>query len=115
MLNFHMHPSETEPDRGYQVAGILRKSPEFCNLFPGIDIPAGCMAGEAELLPCVHTIRAYGHGPAQMGHLLSSGGKKLLVTADVSLLPALFAKNPGWQVSPDQDPPVAAETRRRIF
>jgi glyoxylase-like metal-dependent hydrolase (beta-lactamase superfamily II) len=73
------------------------------------------VAGEAEVLPGIHTIRAYGHSPGQMTHLLSSGGKQLLVTADVSLLPALFARNPDWQVSLDQDPPMAVETRKRIF
>jgi glyoxylase-like metal-dependent hydrolase (beta-lactamase superfamily II) len=73
------------------------------------------VAGEAELLPNVHTIKAYGHSPAQMTHLLNSGGKQLLVTADVSLLPALFARNPDWQGSLDQDPAMAVETRKRIF
>jgi glyoxylase-like metal-dependent hydrolase (beta-lactamase superfamily II) len=73
------------------------------------------VAGEAELLPDVHAIKAYGHSPGQMTHLLNSGGKQLLVTADVSLLPALFAKNPDWQGSLDQDPAMAVETRKRIF
>ncbi len=37
------------------------------------------------------------------------------VTADVSLLPALFLENTDWQGSLDQDPAMAVETRRRIF
>jgi glyoxylase-like metal-dependent hydrolase (beta-lactamase superfamily II) len=73
------------------------------------------VAGEAELLPDVHAIKAYGHSPGQMTHLLNSGGKQLLLTADVSLLPALFAKHPDWQGSLDQDPAIAVETRKRIF
>jgi glyoxylase-like metal-dependent hydrolase (beta-lactamase superfamily II) len=71
--------------------------------------------GEVELLPGVHAVRAPGHSPGQVAHLLSSGGKQLLVTADVSLLPALFARNPDWQVNFDQDPQMAIETRKRIF
>jgi len=50
-----------------------------------------------------------------MAHLLSAGNQQLLVSADVSLLPALFAKNPDWQVNLDQDPVMAVETRKRIF
>jgi glyoxylase-like metal-dependent hydrolase (beta-lactamase superfamily II) len=73
------------------------------------------VAGETELVPGVRSIFAPGHSPAQITHLLSSGSKQLLVTADVSLLPALFAKNPDWQVNLDQDPAVAVETRKRIF
>ena len=71
--------------------------------------------GEADLLPGVRAIPAYGHSPGQMAHLLSAGNQQLLVSADVSLLPALFAKNPDWQVNLDQDPAMAVETRKRIF
>ena len=71
--------------------------------------------GKAELVPGVRAIPAPGHSPGQITHLLSSGDKQLLVTADVSLLPALFAKNPDWQVGLDHDPAMAVETRKRIF
>ena len=71
--------------------------------------------GNFEILPNVRAIPAQGHSPGQITHLLSSGDRQLFVTADVSLLPALFAKNPDWQVNLDQDPAMAAETRRRIF
>jgi len=47
--------------------------------------------------------------------LITSAEKQLLVTADVSWLPALFVRNPDWQLSLDQDPVMAVETRRRIF
>ena len=40
---------------------------------------------------------------------------KLLVSADVSMLPALFLKNPDWQVDLDQDGAMAVETRKKIF
>jgi len=58
---------------------------------------------------------ANGHSPAQVAHLVSSGGKQLLATADVSLLPAMFVRNPDWQTILDQDGPTAVETRKRIF
>jgi glyoxylase-like metal-dependent hydrolase (beta-lactamase superfamily II) len=71
--------------------------------------------GKTDLLPGVRAIPAQGHSPGQIAHLLSSGDKQLLVTADVSLLPALFARNPDWQINLDQDPAMAVETRKRIF
>jgi glyoxylase-like metal-dependent hydrolase (beta-lactamase superfamily II) len=69
----------------------------------------------SDLIPGVRAIPAYGHSPGQVAHHFSSGDKQLLLTADVSLLPALFARNPDWQINLDQDPAMAAETRRRIF
>jgi glyoxylase-like metal-dependent hydrolase (beta-lactamase superfamily II) len=71
--------------------------------------------GEAEILPGVRTITTPGHSPGQVAHLLSSGDKQLLATADVSLLPALFVRNPDWQVGLDQDATMAVETRKKIF
>ena len=71
--------------------------------------------GEVELLPGVRAVSAPGHSPAQVAHLVNSGGKQLLITADVSLLPPLFARNPDWQVGLDQNPQLAVTTRKRIF
>jgi glyoxylase-like metal-dependent hydrolase (beta-lactamase superfamily II) len=71
--------------------------------------------GEIEVLPNVRAVSAPGHSPAQVAYLVASAGKQLLVTADVSWLPALFVRNPDWQVGLDQDPVTAVETRRRIF
>jgi glyoxylase-like metal-dependent hydrolase (beta-lactamase superfamily II) len=71
--------------------------------------------GEADLIAGVRAIPAAGHSPGQVAHLVSSGTQHLLVTADVSLLPALFVRNPEWQVRLDQDPLMAVETRKRIF
>jgi glyoxylase-like metal-dependent hydrolase (beta-lactamase superfamily II) len=71
--------------------------------------------GESEVLPNVRTILAYGHSPGHVVYSVSSGGKQLFVTGDVSLLPALFLKNPDWHVNLDQDPVMATDARRKIF
>ncbi len=70
---------------------------------------------DTEVLPGVRSIAAYGHSPGQLVYALSSGKKQLWVTADVSLLPALFVKHPDWQGNLDQDGSMAVETRKRIF
>ena len=71
--------------------------------------------GETEILPGVRVLPAAGHTPGQVIHQVSAGREQLLITADVSLLPALFLRNPDWQVGLDLDGAMAAATRRRIF
>ena len=71
--------------------------------------------GEAELVPGVRALPAHGHTQGHTVHLISSGGKQLLVTADATNLPALFVKNPQWQAGFDHVPDLAVETRKRLF
>jgi glyoxylase-like metal-dependent hydrolase (beta-lactamase superfamily II) len=71
--------------------------------------------GEPELLPGVRAVQAPGHSPGMGTHLVSSGGKQLLISADVVNLSPHIQKNPEWQLAIDQDPQVAVETRRKIF
>ena len=71
--------------------------------------------GEPELLPGVQAVRAPGHSPGHVTYLIGSAGKQLLVSSDVSVLPLQISTNPEWQQAIDQDPQMAAETRRKIF
>ena len=48
-------------------------------------------------------------------YLVSSGSDQLMVLGDVTNLPALFVRNPGWHASFDQDPEMAESTRRKMF
>jgi len=73
------------------------------------------VGSDTEIMPGVRAIPAFGHSPGQMAHLVTSGDKGLLLTADVSLLPALFVRHPDWQIALDQDGAMAVETRKRIF
>jgi glyoxylase-like metal-dependent hydrolase (beta-lactamase superfamily II) len=71
--------------------------------------------GEPELLPGVRAVAAPGHSPGMVTHLVASGGKQFLISADVAVLPPHISTNAGWELTLDQDPRMAAETRRRIF
>ena len=71
--------------------------------------------GEPELLPGVHTVQAPGHSPGHVTYLIASGGKQLLVSSDVSVLALQISTNPDWQQAIDQDPQMAAETRKKVF
>jgi hypothetical protein len=48
-------------------------------------------------------------------HIYSTRGAQLLISADVSLAPALFLSKPRWQPWQDQHSEMAVETRARIF
>ena len=53
--------------------------------------------------------------PGHASHIVSSGGKTLFVQADVTNVPFLFVRNPGWHLMFDQDPALAEKTRRRVY
>ena len=71
--------------------------------------------GEAEVAPGIRAIPAFGHTQGHTAHLISSGGKQLLATADAANIPALFVKNPSWQAAFDHVPDLAVETRKKLF
>jgi glyoxylase-like metal-dependent hydrolase (beta-lactamase superfamily II) len=70
--------------------------------------------GEAELVPGVRAIPTFGHTQGHTSHIISSRGKQLIASADVTNI-ALFVKNPDWQPSFDHVPDQAIETRKKLF
>jgi glyoxylase-like metal-dependent hydrolase (beta-lactamase superfamily II) len=71
--------------------------------------------GEAELLPGGYAVQAPGHSPGMVAHLVASGDKQFMISADVVNLAPHISTNPEWQLAIDQDPQMAVETRRKIF
>jgi glyoxylase-like metal-dependent hydrolase (beta-lactamase superfamily II) len=66
----------------------------------------------------VHGITAVGtpgHSPGHTSLLVSSGSGKVFVQGDVTHVPYLFARNPGWHAFYDQDAVMAEATRRKIY
>ena len=72
-------------------------------------------AWDREILPGLTALGAPGHTPGHTAFLLASGSESLFVQSDVTNVPVLFARNPGWHVMYDQDPAMAEATRRRIY
>lgn len=72
------------------------------------------IAGEAEAAPGITALPAYGHTPGHTVYQVGSGKDQLLVLADVTNIPALFARHPDWHPVFDADP-IAAEANRRKF
>lgn len=71
--------------------------------------------GEAEVAPGIRTLPAFGHTQGHTAHVISSGGKQLIATADVTNIPSLFAEHPDWRAAFDHVPDQAIETRKRVF
>ena len=56
-----------------------------------------------ELAPGITSVATHGHTPGHMSHIVASGNSKVYVQADVTNVPFLFARNPGWHLFFDQD------------
>ena len=68
-----------------------------------------------EVLPGVTAVQADGHTPGHTAFLIASGGQQMMYVADITNNPAIFARNPDWQVSFDMDGPRAVVTRKALL
>lgn len=68
-----------------------------------------------DIVPGIKSLASYGHTPGHTSHIVSSGSQSVMIQADVSNLPALNVRNPGWHFSGDMDGAKAEETRRKMY
>jgi glyoxylase-like metal-dependent hydrolase (beta-lactamase superfamily II) len=68
-----------------------------------------------EIVPGITSVATWGHTPGHSSHIVSSGSSAVYVQADVTNIPALFVRNPGWHATFDQDAKMAEETRRKVY
>jgi glyoxylase-like metal-dependent hydrolase (beta-lactamase superfamily II) len=68
-----------------------------------------------EVVPGITAVGTNGHSAGHNSHIVASGSSKVYVQADVTHVPYLFARNPGWHVFYDQDPTMAEATRRKVY
>lgn len=71
--------------------------------------------GEKEVVPGVTALPTPGHTPGHTSYLVASGGQQMIVLGDVTNIPALNLKNPGWHIAFDGNAALAEENRRKIF
>ncbi len=71
--------------------------------------------GDKDVVPGVKPINTNGHTPGHTSYLVGSGRNQLIVLGDVSNIPALFVKNPGWHAVFDANAALAETNRRKIF
>lgn len=70
---------------------------------------------QAEVVPGINGLDAFGHTPGHMAYLIESGGKQLLIWGDVANHYVMSVQRPDWHVSFDADKEAAAATRKRLF
>ncbi|WP_349745166.1 MBL fold metallo-hydrolase [Roseateles cavernae] len=68
-----------------------------------------------EVAPGIRSIAAYGHTPGHTLFQLQSAGQSFFYVADLTNVPALFARNPDWAVTFDMDAEAARKVRREMF
>jgi glyoxylase-like metal-dependent hydrolase (beta-lactamase superfamily II) len=69
----------------------------------------------AEVAPGITSVAAFGHTPGHTLFEVNSAGQSFLFVADLTNVPALFARNPDWAVQFDMDAEAARKTRRAVF
>ena len=84
-------------------------------MFPLMKDKVQVFEGDKEIVPGIRPINSPGHTPGHTSFHVSSGQDQLIVLGDVTNIPALFVKNPGWHAAFDQDAPQAEATRRQLL
>jgi glyoxylase-like metal-dependent hydrolase (beta-lactamase superfamily II) len=72
-------------------------------------------AWDKEVAPGITALGTPGHTPGHTSYVISSGQRSVFVQSDVTNVPFLFARNPGWHAVFDQDGKMAEETRRKVY
>ena len=70
---------------------------------------------DKDVIPGIKAVGTAGHSPGHTSHIISSGSSSVYVPADVTHVPFLFVRNPGWHAMYDQDPAMAEATRRKVY
>jgi glyoxylase-like metal-dependent hydrolase (beta-lactamase superfamily II) len=70
---------------------------------------------DKEVVGGITAVGTPGHSTAHTSHVIASGNAKVFVQADVTHVPFLFARNPGWHAFYDQIPAQAEATRRKVY
>lgn len=68
-----------------------------------------------EVAPGVTSVATAGHTPGHSAFVIASGNSKVFVQGDITHVPFVFARNPGWHAFYDQDGPMAEATRRKVY
>ncbi|WP_050929075.1 MBL fold metallo-hydrolase [Aestuariivita boseongensis] len=73
------------------------------------------LEGGADVTSGITSVEAFGHTPGHMNYMLDSGGKQVLLAADLANHYVWSLAHPDWEVRFDMDKEAAAATRRRVL
>jgi glyoxylase-like metal-dependent hydrolase (beta-lactamase superfamily II) len=70
---------------------------------------------DKDVVPGIRAVGTPGHTPGHTSYIIGTGSSRVFVQSDVTNVPYLFARNPGWHAAFDQDGKMAEETRRKVY
>jgi glyoxylase-like metal-dependent hydrolase (beta-lactamase superfamily II) len=70
---------------------------------------------DKEVVPGITAVGTPGHSFGHTSLVVQSGSSKVFVQGDVTHVPYLFARHPGWHLMFDQIPDLAEATRRKTY
>jgi glyoxylase-like metal-dependent hydrolase (beta-lactamase superfamily II) len=70
---------------------------------------------DKDVVPGVTAVGTPGHSPGHTSFVVTSGSSKVFVQSDLTHVPYLFVRNPGWHAFYDQDAAMAEATRRKAL
>lgn len=110
---------ETEHQSWKNNTGIPEGRQENRELYLNVVVPfeekTTFLKGDSEVTSGIRAVEAFGHSPGMLGFHLESGGRQLLIWADVANHYVLSVQQPEWHVLFDHDKEQGVETRKRIF
>lgn len=84
------------------------------NRMPLIEDRIELFAPGAEVFPGVEAVDTPGHTPGHVSFMVHGGGEPILIGGDVLSNAISFAR-PDWHWGTDQDPALAAQTRKKLL
>src|SRR6201997_4805054 len=84
-------------------------------VYAGIESKVKRYDWDNEVAPGITAIGTPGHTPGHTSFAVTSGGSKILISADVTNIPEFFLRNPDWHVAYDADPEMAQKTRHKFY
>ncbi len=73
------------------------------------------VADGAEAVPGIRAVATPGHTPGHTSYRVTSGSGSLMVLGDLTSIPPVNLRNPGWHIAFDQDAVLAEATRRKVL
>ena len=109
---FWMDDGEMSRASAGRMAGLFKNNRR---IFDALGRKTTPYAWNKEIAPGIMPVATVGHSIGHTSYVVSSGKDSVYVQSDVTNNPDLFARNPDWAASFDQDPNQAVATRRKVY
>lgn len=111
---YWMDDGEMNKQTSDRMAGLFKNNRR---IFANAEVAKRVEPYEAgkDIVSGITGVATNGHSIGHHSHIVSSGDKSVFVQGDVTHVPYLFVRNPGWHLMFDQDPQMAEATRRKVY